>query len=431
MDRTTRDLDGYGPTPPDPDWPGGTIVAVQVAMLYTEGTESSLADAGYGARAGFWRLHRVLTAAKIPVTVFADPTALARSPRQMDAMQAAGWEIACQGQAWPDPASVTEATERAQMRETVSLHKQLTGTAPKGWIAGTQTPNTMRVAAEMGGFDYLGDATDDDLPYWRRFGDGAQLILPWTPATLDSGPHDTPQLMAHMRDWLDTLRDEGRAGHPKMMTLGMDPAHMGQPARIKALMGFLAHAQASDDVWFATRADIATHWRQTHPWVAQSDRPSTLSGKDFVDRFGAVFAHSPWIAEQAWEGELGPAHDTPLGLFSALARRFRAASHDQKLSVLCAQPVQIQAAATPALDKLPQDLAQRLSALCTAYKDHHRFPFIPTQQCKDAAHILKTVDACLTAPTDVEFARACAAVEGIARANVDALFATTSASDPP
>jgi peptidoglycan/xylan/chitin deacetylase (PgdA/CDA1 family) len=43
----------------------------------------------YGARAGFWRLHRLFTGARIPVTVYGVATALARSPEQVAAMQAA------------------------------------------------------------------------------------------------------------------------------------------------------------------------------------------------------------------------------------------------------------------------------------------------------------------------------------------------------
>ena len=54
----------------------------------------------YGARAGFWRLHRLFTAAQVPVTVYGVATALARSPEQVAAMQNADWEIASHGLKW-------------------------------------------------------------------------------------------------------------------------------------------------------------------------------------------------------------------------------------------------------------------------------------------------------------------------------------------
>ena len=37
-----RDLIGYGPTPPDPRWPGGARVCVQFVINYEEGGERSV-----------------------------------------------------------------------------------------------------------------------------------------------------------------------------------------------------------------------------------------------------------------------------------------------------------------------------------------------------------------------------------------------------
>jgi peptidoglycan/xylan/chitin deacetylase (PgdA/CDA1 family) len=104
-----RDLTGYGRSPPDPGWPGGARVALQFVVNFEEGGENSIlhGDAAseaflsdvlgsqpwrgkrhmnvesmfeYGSRAGFWRLWRLFTARKIPVTVFGVATALARNP---------------------------------------------------------------------------------------------------------------------------------------------------------------------------------------------------------------------------------------------------------------------------------------------------------------------------------------------------------------
>jgi len=40
--RYSRDLRGYGETPPDPQWPGGARIAVQIVMNYEEGGENSI-----------------------------------------------------------------------------------------------------------------------------------------------------------------------------------------------------------------------------------------------------------------------------------------------------------------------------------------------------------------------------------------------------
>lgn len=51
----------------------------------------------YGSRAGFWRLHRLFTERKMPVTVYAVGMALERNPAAGRAMVDAGWEVASHG----------------------------------------------------------------------------------------------------------------------------------------------------------------------------------------------------------------------------------------------------------------------------------------------------------------------------------------------
>ncbi|RZM08976.1 MAG: chitin deacetylase, partial [Sphingomonas sp.] len=203
-----RDLIGYGASPPDPRWPGGARVAVQFVVNYEEGAENSVlnGDAGseaflsemvgagshpdramameslyeYGARAGFWRLHRLFTARGVPVTAFAVAKAMEANPSAVAAMQDAGWEIASHGLRWIDYQTVPEATERAHIAEAIALHTALTGARPLGWYQGRTSPNTARLVAEEGGFLYDADSYADDLPYWDRRHGAAQLIVPYT-----------------------------------------------------------------------------------------------------------------------------------------------------------------------------------------------------------------------------------------------------------
>ena len=42
MCRVTRDLIGYGPTPPDARWPNGARIAVNFVVNYEEGAENSV-----------------------------------------------------------------------------------------------------------------------------------------------------------------------------------------------------------------------------------------------------------------------------------------------------------------------------------------------------------------------------------------------------
>ncbi len=286
-----RDLIGYGATPPDPRWPGGARVAVQFVINYEEGAENTVlnGDAGseaflsemvgaasypdramameslyeYGARAGFWRLHRLFTDRALPVTVFGVAKALETNPAAVDAMLAADWEIASHGLRWIDYQSVPEAVERAHIAEAIALHTRLTGTRPLGWYQGRTSPNTARLVAEEGGFAYDADSYADDLPYWV----GRQLIVPYTLDANDmkfvaqNGFTEGDQFFRYLRDTFEQLRSEGG----RMMSVGLHARIAGRPARALALAKFIDHVIASGDAWVARRIDIARHWMEVHP----------------------------------------------------------------------------------------------------------------------------------------------------------------------
>ena len=290
-----RDLIGYGATPPDPRWPGGARVAVQFVVNYEEGAENSVlnGDAGseaflsemvgagshpdramameslyeYGARAGFWRLHRLFTARGVPVTAFAVAKAMEANPAVVAAMQDAGWEIASHGLRWIDYQTVPEATERAHIAEAIALHTRLTGSRPLGWYQGRTSPNTARLVAEEGGFLYDADSYADDLPYWDRRHGAAQLIVPYTLDANDmkmvalNGFTEGEQFFRYLRDSFDQLREEGG----RMLSIGLHGRIAGRPARARALACFVDHVLASGDAWIARRIDIARHWREVHP----------------------------------------------------------------------------------------------------------------------------------------------------------------------
>ena len=127
-----------------------------------------------------------------------------------------------------------------------------------------------------------------------------------TPQGFNSGD----QFFAYLKDSFDTLYAEGKAGRPRMMNIGLHCRLVGRPGRAAALKRFIDYVKGHDKVWLARRIDIARHWRETHPFRPPALRPSRMERDEFVAKFGGIFEHSPWIAERAYELELGPAHDT-------------------------------------------------------------------------------------------------------------------------
>ena len=462
MQRYPRDMIGYGANPPDAKWPGGAKIAVQFVVNYEEGGENNIlhGDAAseaflseivggaawpgqrhwnmesiyeYGSRAGFWRLHRLFTGAGIPVTIYGVATALARSPEQVAAMQDADWEIASHGLKWVEYKDATPEAEAADMADAVRLHTEVTGERPLGWYTGRCSMNTVRLVAEDGGFAYAADSVADDLPYWQRFGDHDQLIVPYTMDANDmrfatpQGFNAGDQFYTYLKDSFDALYAEGTEGAPKMMSIGLHCRLIGRPGRIMALKRFIEYAQGHADVWFARRIDIARHWAKTHP-PQHYDRPSEMNRETFVAKFGSVYEHSPWIAERAHDLELGPAHDTAVGLSNALARMFRRATEDERLNVLQAHPDLAGKLATAkrltaestaeqasaGLDALTDQERQTFTEMNDAYVAKHGFPFIIAVRDNNKASILAAFKTRINNDDATEFNTACRQVVRIA-----------------
>jgi putative urate catabolism protein len=294
-----RDMIGYGGKPPAANWPDGARIAVQFVVNYEEGSENCVLhgdDASeaflseivgavplqtqrhmnmesiyeYGSRAGFWRLHKLFTSRKLPVTVFGVAMAMERNPAAVEAMKAADWEIASHGYRWIDYQGVEEALERAHLKKAVKLHESLTGQKPAGWYLGRCGPNSLRIAKEEGEFVYCADTYSDDLPYWDYSNGKALLMVPYTLDANDmrfataQGFNTGTQFFDYLKDSFDTLYEEG-VESPKMMSVGLHCRLAGRPGRAAALARFLDYIGTHSDVWVTRRIDIANHWVEHHP----------------------------------------------------------------------------------------------------------------------------------------------------------------------
>ncbi len=469
MTRYPRDMTGYGANPPAANWPEDAKIAVQIVLNYEEGGENNILHgdpaseaflseitgaqpwAGqrhwnmesiyeYGSRAGFWRLHRMMR--DLPVTVYGVATALARAPEQVAAMKSAGWEIASHGLKWVEHKDMPEDQEREAIAEAIRLHTEVTGTPPRGWYTGRCSNNTMRLAAETGQFAYVADSYADDLPYWMRFGARDQLIVPYTMDCNDmrfaiqAGFTTGDQFESYLRDSFDYLYEEGAAGQPKMLSVGLHCRLMGRPGRAAALRRAIDYFKSHHGVWFATRLEIAEHWAREHPPMPIT-RPSEMDRDTFVAEFGGIFEHSPWIAEGAHRRELGPTHDTALGVHQALARIFRTAPAEKRLGVLTAHPdlagklaqakrLTAESTAEQAsvgLNELTDAERDNFTRLNDAYTAKFGFPFIIAVRDNTKASIMAAFERRIAHDRATEFAEACAQVERIAELRLLEKFA--------
>jgi chitin deacetylase len=295
-----RDLRGYGPTPPDPAWPGRARIAVQFVVNYEEGGERSILHGDresevylhevvgltprrkrrdeqvesvyeYGTRAGLWRILRLFGERRWSFTTYAVGMALARYPEAGRALIEHGHEVASHGWRWFDYQRVPIAIERKHMRLAIEAITKACGTPPVGWYTGRLSSNTRRLVVEQGGFLYDADAYNDDLPYWTEIGGKGHLVVPYTLDNNDmkfgtaQGFNTGADFFAYLRDGFDALYREG-AEHPKMMSIGLHPRLVGRPGRIEGLRRFMDHVARHDRVWIARRDEIARHWIRRHPY---------------------------------------------------------------------------------------------------------------------------------------------------------------------
>jgi len=183
------------------------------------------------------------------------------------------WEVSSHGYRWWDYKDVPEEVEKEHIDRAVSIHKKLFGKHPAGLYQGKPSMNSRRLCVEEGGFLYDSDAYNDDLPYWS-FEHGEEgrphLVIPYTLVendmlfTAPNGWAQPDDFLKHLKRTLDYLVMEGRAGQPKMMSVGLH-CRLSRPARVSVLAEFVDYAKSyGREVWITTREAIATHWHENH-----------------------------------------------------------------------------------------------------------------------------------------------------------------------
>jgi peptidoglycan/xylan/chitin deacetylase (PgdA/CDA1 family) len=288
-----RDLRGYGNDPPYVRWPGGARLALSFVVNVEEGAELSLAMGderneamhevvdpiegapnlcleshfGYGMRAGWPRLRRILREHGVRATMNCCARAIAYSPWIAREAVAEGHEISAHGWRWERQAHMSEAEERAVISRTVAVLRAAAETPPVGWhTRSSASVRTRSLLIEHGGFLYDSNAYDDDMPYVVEVQGRQHVVLPYALDTNDMRFFNG-HAFVHGEDFaryciaaFDRLYEEG-AHAPRMMTVGLHLRIIGRPGRIGGLEAFLAHVSKRPHVWIARRDEIARAWR--------------------------------------------------------------------------------------------------------------------------------------------------------------------------
>jgi len=157
---------------------------------------------------------------------------------------------------------------------------------------------------------------------------------------------------------------------------------------------------------------------------------------DFIQQFGGVFEHSPFIAERAYDAGFVTVPLTAKGLHDGMVLEFRNASREERLGVLRAHPdlagklaiagglteESAREQAGAGLDRLSPEEHARFSELNDAYTQKFGFPFIIAVKGLDRHDILEAFEGRIGNDFDEEFDTAAGQVERIALLRLQALL---------
>jgi OHCU decarboxylase len=157
-----------------------------------------------------------------------------------------------------------------------------------------------------------------------------------------------------------------------------------------------------------------------------------LGREAFVERFGSLFEHSPWVAADAWS-------DRPFAdmdeLYEALRAAMYAAPRDRQLALIRAHPdlagkAAIEGSLTASsareqvsagLDRLTPDEYEAFTRTNTAYRERFEFPFVVCAREHTKESILRVAAERLEHTRDEEVRVALEEIAKIARLRLEDL----------
>jgi 2-oxo-4-hydroxy-4-carboxy-5-ureidoimidazoline decarboxylase len=158
-----------------------------------------------------------------------------------------------------------------------------------------------------------------------------------------------------------------------------------------------------------------------------------LEREEFVLRYGGVYEHSAWVAEQGFTA----ACDLPdiNALAMVLAGVVDATSDEQKLALIKAHPdlagraaiegeltgASTEEQAGAGIDQCSAEEFQRFQSMNDSYKKKFGFPFVMAVRNSNRQEILAGFTARLDNDAETEFARAISEIHKIARLRLQAM----------
>jgi peptidoglycan/xylan/chitin deacetylase (PgdA/CDA1 family) len=255
--------------------------ALSVWFSYPNTTPAMLQRGEYGARVGVPRLLELLARLDVAATFFIPGHTAESFPAQVEAILAAGHEVAHHSYAHVDPSSQTPAEERADMERGLAALARF-GVRPAGFRSPSAdfSEATLELLEE---YDFVYDSSlmaDDFRPYHPRLGDQVSQQSPlvagressiWElPLSFEfddwvhfqfnfspyrngtSAPSKVLEIWSEEFDWMHANIEGG------LLTAAMHPQVIGRGHRVAMLERFIGHCRSRGAVRFARMREVAS-----------------------------------------------------------------------------------------------------------------------------------------------------------------------------
>ena len=219
--------------------------------------------AEYGPKRGIYRLLEGLGRHQVKSSVMVNAILAERHPPAVKAVAQAGHEVLSHSYAMDViPVLLNEDEERRNIKRCTDLLSEASGQRLKGWLSprGTPSANTGRLLVEAG-YEWHGDALDDDLPYVRTYGERKLVIIP-----LNTDVNDMPSMRyGRLPETMVSVFEEivarnlAREPGPFIVDVTVHAHIAGRPSSVWAFERIAEITAASSEFWTGTRAEMAAH----------------------------------------------------------------------------------------------------------------------------------------------------------------------------
>lgn len=264
-------------------WPPGIQAAAAITVDFDgESVEHQTMDlplwgryshGRYGAQVGVHNLLALFARYEVRATFFIGAWDMGRYPQAVEAIAAAGHEIAGYGDRHEDFGALAPAEQEAALARSEATFQATLGRRPAGFRApGRRMTRATRPLLAARGYRYDSSYADDDRPYIVEDGDGRRLVElpvhePWTDRPYYE-KHRTPRVVA--ASFVDEF--DATYGVGGLFTLALRPRGdygSGRGVRVRAIEPLLGALREHTGTWVATCAEIAD-------WALSGAHPATI-----------------------------------------------------------------------------------------------------------------------------------------------------------